>query len=375
MKIDACIIIKNEENTIENVCNNLLKFCRNVYIVDTGSTDKSIEIIQRIQETHDNLILEHFRWINDFSAARNYSFSLSKDSDYIYYCDGDETDTPELIEKLKWFASLEYNDNLADAYRIPLQCREHEWDDPIISYRIALIKTKPRYIWKNPVHEYLDFDMRITRIDAETFKDCWRTSVYFQKERDEFRNLNIIRDSTNLTVRMLYYYGKELLDVGYVYPAILCMIESVFSDNDNVSNTNKVDAAYTYIYYLLQNPWMEFSHSTEEIGQYMLTNKIYNKCIFFMFSDLYLKQEKYHLAADWAIRAYNLSYNECTGHMLTRDLYDNVKCLFNIVVALDRLGQYKMAQMYNDTILMYDPSNEAALENKKYFEERLNEYM
>ena len=34
-----------------------------------------------------------------------------------------------------------------------------------------------------------------------------------------------------------------------------------------------------------------------------------------------------------------------------------------------------MAQMYNDTILMYDPSNEAALENKKYFEERLNEYM
>ncbi len=79
-----CIIAKNEEQNIRRCLDSVKDFDCEIVIVDTGSTDATKEIaLQYTSKVFD------FEWINDFSAARN--FSISKASyDWILVLDCDE---------------------------------------------------------------------------------------------------------------------------------------------------------------------------------------------------------------------------------------------------------------------------------------------
>lgn len=83
-----CVIMKNEEKHIDSFLSAITKHMANcpyeLVLVDTGSTDKTLGIARKYT---DNIF--HFSWINDFSAARN--FSLEKASnDWILVLDCDE---------------------------------------------------------------------------------------------------------------------------------------------------------------------------------------------------------------------------------------------------------------------------------------------
>lgn len=83
-----CVIMKNEEKHIDSFLSAIIKHMANcpyeLVLVDTGSTDKTLDIARKYT---DNIF--HFSWINDFSAARN--FSLEKAShDWILVLDCDE---------------------------------------------------------------------------------------------------------------------------------------------------------------------------------------------------------------------------------------------------------------------------------------------
>lgn len=82
--ISVCIIGKNEEKNIEKCLAPLMSYDFEIVYVDTGSTDRTKEIAAK----YTNNIYD-FVWINDFSAARN--FSLKKASrDYALILDCDE---------------------------------------------------------------------------------------------------------------------------------------------------------------------------------------------------------------------------------------------------------------------------------------------
>lgn len=82
--ISVCIITKNEEKNIEKCLAPLQPYGFEIIVVDTGSTDRTKEIArQYASKVYD------FEWINDFSAARN--FSLQKAShNYVLILDSDE---------------------------------------------------------------------------------------------------------------------------------------------------------------------------------------------------------------------------------------------------------------------------------------------
>ncbi|MCM1087300.1 MAG: glycosyltransferase [Muribaculaceae bacterium] len=84
LPISVCIIAKNEEKHLEECLKRLKPYHYEIVLVDTGSTDKTLDIATNYT---DNIF--HFDWINDFSAARN--FALSKASnDWILSIDCDE---------------------------------------------------------------------------------------------------------------------------------------------------------------------------------------------------------------------------------------------------------------------------------------------
>jgi len=62
--------------------------------VDTGSTDRTVEIAERMGAK-----VYHFKWINDFSAAKNYAIEQAT-GNWIAFLDADEYFTPINTKKL-----------------------------------------------------------------------------------------------------------------------------------------------------------------------------------------------------------------------------------------------------------------------------------
>ena len=84
IKISLCMIVKNEEQVLDRCLNSVKDIADEIIIVDTGSTDKTKDIAKK----YTNKVYD-FKWINDFSKARNYSFSKAS-MDYTLWLDADD---------------------------------------------------------------------------------------------------------------------------------------------------------------------------------------------------------------------------------------------------------------------------------------------
>ena len=86
--ISICVIAKNEEKHMERFLSSIKKYMgdypHEIVVTDTGSTDKTISIAQKYTDK-----IFHFEWINDFSAARNFSINCAS-HDWILMLDCDE---------------------------------------------------------------------------------------------------------------------------------------------------------------------------------------------------------------------------------------------------------------------------------------------
>ena len=86
LPISLCLIVKNEESFLDKALKSVKKLLSldDIIVVDTGSTDKTVEIA-----ISNNAAVYDFQWVDDFSAARNFSASKAK-NDWVFYIDADE---------------------------------------------------------------------------------------------------------------------------------------------------------------------------------------------------------------------------------------------------------------------------------------------
>ena len=82
--VSLCMIVKNEEDVLERCLESAAGLVDEIIVVDTGSTDRTREIAARFtSQVYD------FPWQDDFSAARNASFSYAS-MDYCLWLDADD---------------------------------------------------------------------------------------------------------------------------------------------------------------------------------------------------------------------------------------------------------------------------------------------
>jgi len=105
-KVSGLIITYNEERNIREVL-ECFDFCDEIVVVDSFSTDKTIEIAKSFPQV--NIFQNQFE---DFTKQRNFALTHAK-NDWVLFLDGDERITPKL--KMEILKTVE-NPNAKDAY-------------------------------------------------------------------------------------------------------------------------------------------------------------------------------------------------------------------------------------------------------------------
>lgn len=97
LPISVCMIAKNEEKNIEKCLSSLVPYGFEIVLVDTGSTDRTKELASKYTDK-----IYDFVWVNDFSAARNFSLEKASNN-WIFMLDCDEWIEHIDIEELEYF--------------------------------------------------------------------------------------------------------------------------------------------------------------------------------------------------------------------------------------------------------------------------------
>ena len=94
-RCSACLIVRNEERSLERTLASLADLVQEVIVVDTGSEDGTKEVAAR-----QGARVADFQWVDDFAAARNESLRLAT-GEWIFWLDADEWLDEENRPKLR----------------------------------------------------------------------------------------------------------------------------------------------------------------------------------------------------------------------------------------------------------------------------------
>lgn len=206
--ISLAMIVKNEAHNLPRLLDSIEGCFDEIHITDTGSTDNTVELaLARGCKVH------HFKWIDDFAAARNYSYSHVT-TDYVMWMDGDDV----LGNKNSF---LQWRDNvmlLADYWFVNYNYAFNSENQPICTFaRERVVKTKAAYKWKYFIHEGMvpDAGSEVKAQPVSTWSVDHKRSEKDISE-DQGRNIKMIEkklaDGYKLEPRLQFYYGKELFD-------------------------------------------------------------------------------------------------------------------------------------------------------------------
>ena len=190
--ISLCMIVKNEEKYLKKCLENVLPLVDEVIVVDTGSTDATLEIINDF----DNQIqLKKFDWINDFSAARNYSLKYAT-QEWVLVLDADEMIYYDKEKVIEYLSNIESN-----IINIPIFSLNDE-ALPTYSAEMPRLYKRQNAIYNGKIHEQLIYnneiivgdiiDQDIIHIvhygylaETKTEKDKKNRNIYILKEAIE----------------------------------------------------------------------------------------------------------------------------------------------------------------------------------------------
>ncbi len=353
MTLALCMIVKNEEMTLARCLKSVEGVFDEIVVADTGSADATKAVAARFTP-----YVYDFLWQDDFSAARNFSFSKAR-ADYLMWLDAD--DVLKEADRAALLALKQTLDGGTDAYSLRYDAAQDEYGNPTLwFYRERIVRRACGFLWRGAVHETLcvfgktkTLPIAVTHLRGE------------HKERG--RNLRIylrgLLAGKTPRGRDAFYFARELRDNGL--PAL---------------------AADAYLYFLHGEGWAE-----DKICACLNLAAIYRaqgnaerqkKVLLHSFAfgvprpaaccalgQLYLEQGDPRQAIFWFKLAVDEGERTDGCGFVCPDHSGYIPCMW-LCVCYDRLGQYERAAYWNERAGACKPQDKNYLQNRLYLAEK-----
>lgn len=354
--LSLCMIVKNEELVLDRCLSSVYSLVDEIIIVDTGSTDKTKEIAQKYTDK-----IYDFEWCDDFSKARNFSFSKATGK-YIMWLDADDVVTKENLEKLQKLKSgLIYGS--VDFYMLKYDIAFDECGKPTFSYyRERIVKNTEELKWQGFVHEYLTPTRKIEYEDISIKHNKI-------KNTDLKRNLKMyekkIDTSYKFLTRDLYYYSRELYYNGEYEKAII-FFNKTLSQND-LWIEDRIGAIELKA--RCENFLKQYNNAIDTLLQ-SFKYDIPRANILCLLGDTFIYRNCHNIAISWYMLAIKCQDDKNILGFKNVDFYDFYPKL-QLCVCYFKIGNIEKSYYYHLETKGARPNNKTVLENDKFFNDYL----
>lgn len=354
--ISLCMIVKNEENTLARCLKSTGNIFDEIIIVDTGSDDKTKEISKEFTDK-----IYDFVWCDDFSKARNFSFSKAT-MEYIMWLDADDIILEDDFKKLTILKDSFDNINKnIDVVMLKYNLDLDSQGVPALSYyRERIFKRIQNPKWVSPIHEVIvPFGNIIKENIAITHSKL--------SPSDPGRNLRIfekmIKDNVVFDARQTFYYARELYYTKKYNRAI--NIFNKFLKMKDAWVENKISA-------LIDLHYIYISKENTSKALYSLFKTFELKApkaeVCCHIGNIFISRREYHLAIYWFTQALNGSYDISSGAFVSPDYYYFIPYI-QLCVCYYNMGDIDKAIFYNNLAGKEKPESDSYMKNVKFFEE------
>ena len=350
-KISLCMIVKNESLVLENCLSSIKDLVDEIIIVDTGSTDNTKEIAKKYTDK-----IYDFKWVDDFSKARNYSFSKAT-KDYILWLDADDYLPKEEISK---FQKLKESlDGTIDMYTMKyIYSQDKNGMPTYVQRKYRLLKRENNYIWESPIHEFIKPKGKIVQTEITIIhnkihiNDSNRNRRIFEK---------MIKENHPFTIREKYCYA-DCLYRSREYQNAIDKFEKFVEETIQNYNENK---HYLYMALIeLADCYKAVNDSKKEIDTLflILKNQIPTRTCLYKIGDCFRRQKNYQLAVYYLELALNIEDDSNNPE------YEKYLCYLNLGFCYYYLKEYQKAYDANEEAGKINKNDNTYLKNKNIYQ-------
>lgn len=289
--ISLCMIVKNEEAVLKRCLDSIADLMDEIIIVDTGSTDRTKEIAADYTSK-----IYDYRWANDFSAARNFSFSKAT-MEYIYAADADE-----VLDEENHMRFLRLKQALLPEIEIVqmkyINCSEF---NTVLNsqkeYRPKLFRRLRTFTWIDPIHETVRLQPVIFDSDVEIL----HKPQSLHSKRDFSIFVKAFEHDGQFSPKIRSMYARELLKTGDTKDFLNAkpVFEAIL-ENDTTDDARKEASCILAHIYRLEGNKNEFfkltmkdmlttpcSEICYELGTYFLAERDYAEAVLWFYNAAY----------------------------------------------------------------------------------------
>ena len=329
--ISLCMIVKNEETTLESCLSSVTGVIDEIIIVDTGSTDRTKEIALRYTDK-----VFDYTWNNSFADARNFSISKAS-NDFVLIMDSDEIVVESNLNEIKKLIKQ----NPKKIGRIIIN-NEYIRAGEGYKYqeRVNRLFSKKYFKYEGNIHEQV-----IARdgLDDETY-NIPLTLVHSGYEGD----LETRQKKTKRNIELLNIALKDKPSDPYI---LYQLGKSYYMEEDYVSACSYFEQALSHEFDI----GLEYVHDMVESYGYALLNSnqyenamgllgVYDEFatsadFVFLIGLIYMNNAKFTEAIGEFIKATRMQFSKMDG-------VSSYRAYYNIGVIYECLGQVDKAKEY-----------------------------
>ena len=368
--IHLTMIVKNAGDSFENILNKNLSIIDRWTILDTGSTDNTIDIIKKVLVGKKKGELFQEPFIN-FRDSRNRCLDLAgKKSKFLLTLD----DTYIIKNDLRNFLNVVRGDQFSDSFSFYIKSNDVEYT----SNRIIKSESGLRYKYKIhevispknnvnviiPIHASYIFDFRSDYMENRTM----------ERKQYDLKILHEMVEEESDDSRALYYLGQTYNLIDKYELALKYFIERVEHPDEGFIQ-EKIDACFEAARisnFKLNKPWIECKKLYEKAYE---MDKTRPDSLYFLGIHYYLESKNtdfynnYRLAYEYFKKAFQIGYPSHCQYSLkpTLSFYFLPKFLTEICYYFK---DYKLGQESSDLFLNINKLND---KGEQPFKEIFNE--